>query len=645
MQMRLALQRIALTLLVPSYIALTGPVVHPNANTTRAGTIRNGVLAVTLEAKESLWYLDGRAHPPMTIEAFAEPGKDPLIPGPLIRAPEGTELHLSIRNSLRVALTLVVPASIRGGPAGAALDSLVIEPGAIGLMTERLTTPGNYPYRASTPTGASRVFEYAGLLAGAIVVDSLGAPAQPRDRVFVIVLAGDSLWRSFADTAAKTAPNLAALGAAAAARIGRYIWTINGNAWPATERIHASVGDSLHWRIVNASPSPHPMHLHGFYYRVDTFAGPQVSRFGEPRPGQMVVTQLLSPFSAMSITWSPARPGNWLFHCHFAIHNTPVSDLGNDANMSGMTGLVVGVIVSDRKGVVVAGAPNVSRVRQLRLVAEGGHAIPGENPDSVQPMRFVLHEGGRTVEGGADFSPELDLVRGDPIAITIVNHLGEPTSVHWHGIELDDSYMDGVPGFSGEGKRLSPEIAPGDSFVARFTPPRAGTFMYHAHLDDVRQQAAGMEGALIVRDPGVVESSDDHVLFLKGVGASRRRPLEINGRSNPDTLVLHLGHPARFRVLNLTTVNIAPAVLLTSRPDSALTSMRDTMIVRWTLLAKDGFDVPLGARTPARARQIVAQGETYDFEYTPRAQGNLRLEFRTNGGAHRLLMRVPLRVE
>ena len=88
-----------------------------------------------------------------------------------------------------------------------------------------------------------------------------------------------------------------------------------------------------------------------------------------------------------------------------------------------------------------------------------------------------------------------------------MNQLPEPTSVHWHGIEIQDSYADGVPGFSGAGLRLTPEIAPGDSFVARFTPPRSGTFMYHAHVDELREQLAGLEGAIIVRDPGTQPSA------------------------------------------------------------------------------------------------------------------------------------------
>jgi manganese oxidase len=87
------------------------------------------------------------------------------------------------------------------------------------------------------------------------------------------------------------------------------------------------------------------------------------------------------------------------------------------------------------------------------------------------------------------------------VRITVVNRLPEPTAVHWHGIELE-SYYDGVPGFSGLGRRTTPLIAPGDSFEVRFTPPRAGTFIYHTHADEERQQLAGLAGALVVREPG-----------------------------------------------------------------------------------------------------------------------------------------------
>lgn len=617
----------------------TLPVVQPNANTMRAGVLRDRVLTVTLDARESLWRIDGPNRPAMTVAAFAEAGKAPLMPGPLVRAPAGSELRLSVRNTLSAPLTLFVPASMHGGEESlAADDSVVIAPGTVGTLTTRAMTPGNYLYRATTPARVSQKASMAGVLAGALVIDSAGAPTQPHDRVFVIMGTPDSALAAFADTSASSLP----LGQAPNGR--GFAFTINGRSWPATERVHATVGDSLHWRIINASTEPHPMHLHGFYYRVDQYSTPSGARFGRPAPGQMVVTQLVSGFSTMSMTWSPDRPGQWLFHCHLAIHNAPhAAGPLHDPVRRDMAGLVLGVEVAARPGVVAAGEP--APTRRLRLIAEPGISNRRLDIDSVPLMHFVLEEHGRTSDAGPDFSPELDLVRGEPVAITIVNHIHEATSVHWHGIELDDSYMDGVPGFSGSGERLTPAIVPGDSFVARFTPPRSGTFMYHAHMDDAAEQLAGLEGALIVRDPGAVPSSDDHVLFLKGYNAEQAHPLEINGQANPDTLVLHVGRPARLRLINLSTVNVAPAASLTARPDSARTIARDTMLVRWRALAKDGFDEPPAEQRAHPARQIVAVGETYDFEYTPTSPGTLQLEIRTNGRDHQLLIRVPIRVE
>ena len=78
------------------------------------------------------------------------------------------------------------------------------------------------------------------------------------------------------------------------------------------------------------------------------------------------------------------------------------------------------------------------------------------------------------------------LRRDEPVEITVVNRLREATALHWHGIELD-SYYDGVHGWSGAGQQVAPMIEPGGSFVVRFTPPRAGTFIYHTHLHDFRQ--------------------------------------------------------------------------------------------------------------------------------------------------------------
>jgi hypothetical protein len=205
--------------------------------------------------------------------------------------------------------------------------------------------------------------------------------------------------------------------------------------------------------------------------------------------------------------------------------------------------------------------------------------------------------------------------------------------------------VDGVPGFSGAGNHLAPSIAPGDSFTVQFTPPRSGTFMYHAHVDEQREQLAGLEGALVVRDSGAAPSTDDHSFFLKGAINDPAFPDEINGQTNPDTVILHVGRPARVRLINLSTFNMAPIFSLTARPDSAFTLAHDTMVVEWRPLAKDGFDLPSALERVRPARQIVGIGETYDFDYRPAKPGHLLLEVRTRGAGTPLIIRVPIRVE
>lgn len=638
-----------LCVLSAAFVAVSGPsrralpVIQPNPNIERAGVLRDGVLTVSLEAKESLWQPADSEHSAMTIEAFAETGKAPVIPGPMVRVAAGTEIRLAVHNSFTLPLTLLVPAGVRGAPNGRMMDSIVVAPGATGVLTTRATTPGNYVYRGTLSTPMTRGTHLTGLLGGAIVIDAVGT-SRPPDRVFVMMETADSVANVCADTA--TQNPFAVCG-----DIGRVIYTINGRSWPNTQRIHALAGDTLHWRVINASNDLHPMHLHGFYYRVDQFDGPNADLQGRPFPGQMVVTQLLSAFSAMSMTWSPDRPGNWLFHCHFALHLQPDSVLAprDDHEMRDMAGLVIGTIVGERPGVQVAGEPVAKR--RIRLIAvEDSDTAAERRRTIVPPMHFVIEEHGRRIAAGPDFSPELDLVKGEPVAITIVNRLPEPTSVHWHGVEVEDSYVDGVPGFSGSGNHLSPAIAPGDSFVARFTPTRAGTFMYHAHVDELREQLAGLEGALIVRDKAADSSTDDHVLFLKSSRLDERpaTTLEINGREHPDTIVLHVGRATRLRLINLSTHHItaAPTFRLEAM-DEARPRQGEPSAFRWQLVAKDGADVPDVARASRPARQVIAMGETYDFEYTPERAGMLRLEVLTTAprGDGRALVAVPIRVE
>lgn len=613
------------------------PQAAPNDNRVTAGVLRGGVLTIALEVRQAIWHPDGDTLPGMGIEAFAEAGKDPNVPGPLLRVPAGSEIRGSLRNRLgRDTITFYIPGRLSRDAAGERLDSLIVPPGEMRELRLDAATPGTYLYRAiSGARGGGRApLRIDGFLAGALIVDSAGSAGPPVDRV--LVLQGETDPRG-----------------AAVSGIGE-VMAINGRSWPHTERVIATVGDTLRWRLLNASIEFHPMHLHGFFYRVDAFhpeaPGGQEAR---PAPGRMVVTQRMPPASTMSISWVPERAGNWLFHCHFQQHvvpheplgatgkrSDPPGDHGNHA-FTGMGGLVLGIQVNPRPGERIA-EPERGR-RRLRLVAIRDTGFP----DSLPSLRFVLDElGAPRREAGPGFSPTINLTRGEPVSIMVVNRLTEPTAVHWHGIELE-SYFDGVAGFSGAGRRLAPIVAPGDSFEVRMTPPRSGTFIYHSHVDEPRQHRAGLAGALIVRDPAAGDSVEDHVFFVKSAraGSQGATEFELNGEQNPDTLVLRMGRRYRLRFIGLQVTNPNAAVTLTGRRDSVSGNPRDTSLVQWRRVAKDAIEAPEAERSLRAAREVVSMGETYDFEFVPATRGDLRIEVRVSVPRPRLMVRAPIRVE
>ena len=72
---------------------------EPNDNRVAAGTLREGVLTLHLEARDATWYPDGNAGPSRVVPMFAEGGRPAQIPGPLSRVPAGPPLPVSVRTS------------------------------------------------------------------------------------------------------------------------------------------------------------------------------------------------------------------------------------------------------------------------------------------------------------------------------------------------------------------------------------------------------------------------------------------------------------------------------------------------------------------------------------------------------------------
>src|SRR5262245_51993869 len=409
-----------------------------NDNRTPAGTMVGDTLALRLTVALVAWHILGDNEPAFTLLAFAEEGKRPSIPGPLIRVRVGTTVRVTVRNPLDDTLV------VRGLSEHAAMqDSVVILPGDTPVVRFVARREGTYAYwvpaySVRVPAGlqASHLPRrgYDSQLAGAIVVDPPGR--VPEDRVFVITELQDR---------DEDAPGPASIDRHGTLR--RQFLAINGRAWPHTERLRYALGDSVRWRIVNVSQDAHPMHLHGFYFRVDAHGAPQADADSiyAPEQRRMAVTETINTRNTASITWSPDRPGGWLFHCHLTNHAArfaPVDrrdvvdypsthDHGDPDRhaFTGMNGLVLGVTVTGRAPAPDARPP----AKHLRLFVQSDSA-PG---DRDRRFGYVLQRGAEPRRDSVQYpGPVLVLTRGEPTSIEVVNRSGEPTAVHWHGIEL-----------------------------------------------------------------------------------------------------------------------------------------------------------------------------------------------------------------
>lgn len=575
-------------------------VVEPNDNRVPAGRMDGDTLRLSLVVQMAEWFPNGPDGPSVTVAAIAEAGKPPQIPSPLIRVPEGTVLDLTLLNGLPDSSI-----GLRGLVTRPAIDDrgTTLVPGDSVRLQFEAGAPGTYLYGAMAGQRDWSLGERETTF-GAFVVDP--HDGSPPDRVFVM-----NIWSAPVDSVT-----------------WREALAINGLSFPASERLTETLGDSVRWRWVNASVRHHPMHLHGFYFRLDTKGNRLADTTVDPADRRLLVTEDMGPFSTMQIVWQPDRIGNWLFHCHIGFHVSPEAQLAPPpehahAHLSGdfeqhMAGLVLAMTVVPPPGweEVVEGPP-----RRLHLYAQEGTPT-GRAP---RALSYVIAEDGTVPAPDSVDIPGrvLVLTRGQPTDVTIVNRMPEPTAVHWHGLELE-SYSDGMAGWSGMGDRVAPPVMPGDSFVAHLSLPRAGTFMYHTHLNDYEQLTSGLYGALLVLEPGeTYDPSTDHVYVTGWDGPDGPGPLPIilNGDSLPPPEEYRFGMAHRLRFVN---VGMAQRI--------RFSIVQDTTLQTWSPLAWDGADLPPSQTVPGPATTVLAVGQTADFLWQPPAAGTYRLTLRNPRG-------------
>jgi FtsP/CotA-like multicopper oxidase with cupredoxin domain len=203
--------------------------------------------------------------------------------------------------------------------------------------------------------------------------------------------------------------------------------------------------------------------------------------------------------------------------------------------------------------------------------------------------------------------PRLHLVEGDRVRINVHNGLPEPTTVHWHGLNVPNA-MDGPADITQK------PILPGATYAYEYTTEQSGTFFYHTHAHVDRQQSLGLYGALII-DPKIpdvrIKADVDYVIqlqeWLQREGLTYpAMPMEgalpnyftINGKAYPSTETIHLkvGQAVKVRFIGSNNIFIHP-MHIHGGP--------------FTVIARDGVTLAPEARFEADTVN-VGPGQRYD---------------------------------
>jgi len=211
---------------------------------------------------------------------------------------------------------------------------------------------------------------------------------------------------------------------------------------------------------------------------------------------------------------------------------------------------------------------------------------------------------------GTTPGPTIEVIEGDRVRVLVTNRLGEPTTIHWHGIILP-SGMDGVGGLN------QPDIQPGETYQYEFTVHQHGTHMYHPHADEMTQIAYGMMGMFVIHPRGgeAVPVDRDYCFLLHNwalqPGTYRPDPSimvefdqwTFNSKMFPaiDPLVARTGERVRIRVGNLSMWN-HPIHLHG---------------VQYWVTGSDGGRWPRSLWRP-EVTEIVSVGQTRDIEFVAR---------------------------
>ncbi len=139
--------------------------------------------------------------------------------------------------------------------------------------------------------------------------------------------------------------------------------------------------------------------------------------------------------------------------------------------------------------------------------------------------------------------PTIRVNQGDRVRAIFKNNLKETTGVHFHGVEFDDFFQDGVPFVTQR------PIVPGETYTYEFTARNAGSLMYHSHHNATDQVGRGLLGAFIVEPAANPVKPDREYIWISNDSLGG---FTVNGHGFPATVpvLAAVGETVLIRFMN-----------------------------------------------------------------------------------------------
>ena len=220
----------------------------------------------------------------------------------------------------------------------------------------------------------------------------------------------------------------------------------------------------------------------------------------------------------------------------------------------------------DTIGIQPLGYEQDGNIKVFRLVAQPVEAtlldVNKSELKNVMPHYDQLYKTMETVKeqkvkcwgyNGSCPGPTIEINEGDTVRIIVTNELPEPTSVHWHGLELPNSQDGAAP----ETQR---PIMPGETYTYEFTVHQSGTYMYHSGFNEMKQSSWGLQGMFVVHPKAAEHRIDKDVAIMlqewsifpdskyPNLVATNFNWFTFNGRAAPTIPVISVEQGQRVRL-------------------------------------------------------------------------------------------------